>query len=55
MKTSEWLYLATACLAVLGLFVFWPALIVGVFVSLGAHAQRKQERRAVELARYVRR
>lgn len=53
MKPSAWLYLATACLAVLGLFVWWPFLIVGTFVSLGAWQQRKSEKKAAIRAQYA--
>lgn len=53
MKPSGWLFLATACLAVLGLLVFWPALIVAAATLFGAIKQRETEKKAATRARYA--
>lgn len=53
MKASGWLYLAAACAAVFGLVVWWPTMIVGVFLSLGAYKQRAAEKQAAVRAQYA--
>lgn len=52
MKPSGWLFLAGACMAVLGLIAFWPALLTVPFLSFGTYKQREAERKAAEQAAF---
>lgn len=53
MKVSAWLFLAGGLLAVIGLFVFWPALLAVPFISYGAWKQRDAEKKAAIRAQYA--
>jgi uncharacterized membrane protein YphA (DoxX/SURF4 family) len=52
MKPSGWLFLAGACMVVLGLFAWWPALLVVPFLSFGAFKQSETEKKAADQAAF---